>query len=121
MMLGGNSAVRTINLDDIMDPLSTTRVVEVPFVAMHDLKAVDQVVGKTMSRVIPRDTPVIRSLLTGESITTRVLHDIPVDEIASCFIIGSSNEENSLTRLRSDALQNSDDTSHKEQSCKYIW
>eukprot|EP00919_Chromeraceae_sp_WS-2016_P044201 GHVR01105348.1.p1 GENE.GHVR01105348.1~~GHVR01105348.1.p1 ORF type:complete len:289 (+),score=41.87 GHVR01105348.1:107-973(+) len=57
IMLGGNEAMRTINLDDMMDndrgKQALARVVEVPFVAMHDLKAVDQVVGKTTSRVIP--------------------------------------------------------------------
>eukprot|EP00919_Chromeraceae_sp_WS-2016_P044198 GHVR01105342.1.p1 GENE.GHVR01105342.1~~GHVR01105342.1.p1 ORF type:complete len:286 (+),score=25.83 GHVR01105342.1:735-1592(+) len=96
IMLGGNEAMRSINLDDMLDndrgKQALARVVEVPFVAMHDLKAMDQVVGKTMSRVIP-DTPVLRSLLTGEGVTTRVLHEMPVDQIASCFIMGGSNEE----------------------------
>eukprot|EP00919_Chromeraceae_sp_WS-2016_P044200 GHVR01105345.1.p1 GENE.GHVR01105345.1~~GHVR01105345.1.p1 ORF type:complete len:160 (+),score=20.43 GHVR01105345.1:422-901(+) len=93
IMLGGNEAMRNINLDDMLDndggKQALARVVEVPFVALHDLKAIDQVVGKTMSRVIP-DTPVLRSLLTGEGVTTRILNEIPV---ASCFIIGGSNEE----------------------------
>eukprot|EP00919_Chromeraceae_sp_WS-2016_P063991 GHVR01151388.1.p1 GENE.GHVR01151388.1~~GHVR01151388.1.p1 ORF type:complete len:234 (+),score=18.52 GHVR01151388.1:730-1431(+) len=42
MILGGNTAMRTINLDDMTDndrgKQALARVVEVPFVAMHDLK-----------------------------------------------------------------------------------
>eukprot|EP00919_Chromeraceae_sp_WS-2016_P067645 GHVR01159930.1.p1 GENE.GHVR01159930.1~~GHVR01159930.1.p1 ORF type:complete len:325 (-),score=-22.82 GHVR01159930.1:323-1297(-) len=72
--------MRSINLDDMLDndrgKQALARVVEVPFVVLHDLKAENQIVGKAMSRVIiPFSALLVLSTCHCDPLTHNLFND----------------------------------------------